>query len=176
MMKQSHTILRLFASLFFVSFCCDVMAQEPEPQEEEPTGRASYYADKFHGRNTASGIRYHRDSLTCAHLTYPFGTLLRVKNLKNGRDVVVKVTDRGPYSKRFTIDLSKAAAKEIDMIHSGHVPVVITPVDSMDAQPSISQTVDPKTAGSTHHHHHHHMSKSSSKLHHHHHKSTSSRK
>ncbi|MDE7378594.1 MAG: septal ring lytic transglycosylase RlpA family protein [Paraprevotella sp.] len=90
-------------------------------------GRASYYSDQLHGRRMSNGERYNKDSLTCAHLKYPFGTLLRVRNLRNGKEVIVKVTDRGPHSKRFTIDLSKAAARKLDMIRSGHVAVEITP-------------------------------------------------
>lgn len=89
-------------------------------------GKASFYHDKFHGRRTASGSRYHRDSLTCAHLKYPFGTLLRVRNVHNGKDVVVKVTDRGPYSSRYIIDLSRAAARHLDILNHGHGDVEIS--------------------------------------------------
>lgn len=89
-------------------------------------GKASYYHDMFHGRRTASGSRYHRDSLTCAHLKYPFGTLLRVRNVHNGKDVVVKVTDRGPYSSRYIIDLSRAAARHLDILNHGHGDVEIS--------------------------------------------------
>ena len=63
------------------------------------TGKASYYAKKFSGRKTASGERLHHDSLTCAHRTYPFGTQLKVTNPANGKTVIVRVTDRGPYVK-----------------------------------------------------------------------------
>ncbi len=91
--------------------------------------RASFYADKFHGRKTASGSIYHRDSLTCAHKTLPFGTLLRVRNPKNNKEVVVKVTDRGPFVKGRTIDLSYAAAKKIGMIGHGVASVYIKKLD-----------------------------------------------
>lgn len=89
-------------------------------------GKASYYHDMFHGRRTASGSRYHRDSLTCAHLKYPFGTLLRVRNVHNGKEVIVKVTDRGPYSSRYIIDLSRAAARTLDILHHGHAEVELS--------------------------------------------------
>ena len=89
-------------------------------------GKASYYHDRFHGRRTASGTIYHKDSMTCAHLRYPFGTMLKVRNISNGKEVTVKVTDRGPYSKRFVIDLSKAAARHIDILAGGHADVEIT--------------------------------------------------
>lgn len=90
-------------------------------------GNASYYADRFHGRKMANGKIYHRDSMTCAHLRYPLGTWLHVRNLTNGKEVNVQVTDRGPYSRKFVIDLSRAAARELDIIYYGYRPVEITP-------------------------------------------------
>lgn len=90
-------------------------------------GRASYYSDKLHGNFMSNGERYNKDSMTCAHLKYPFGTLLKVRNLSNGKEVIVRVTDRGPHTRRFVIDLSKAAAKKLDIIRSGHSMVEITP-------------------------------------------------
>lgn len=97
-------------------------------------GTASYYASKFHGRRTASGEVFHLDSLTAAHKLLPFGTVLRVTNQKNGNTVVVRVNDRLPnYSKR-VIDLSYAAAKEVNMIREGLVQVTIeaNSVDQMN--------------------------------------------
>ena len=91
-------------------------------------GKASYYGNKFHGRRTSDGSRYHKDSLTCAHRTLPFGTLLKVRNQKNGREVVVKVTDRGPFGHGRIVDLSMAAAREIGMVQQGVVPVEVTRV------------------------------------------------
>ena len=88
-------------------------------------GKASYYGNKFHGRRTSDGSRYHKDSLTCAHRTLPFGTLLKVRNQKNGREVVVKVTDRGPFGPGRIVDLSMAAAREIGMVQQGVVPVEV---------------------------------------------------
>ena len=82
-------------------------------------GVASYYHDKFHGRKTASGIVYHKDKLTCAHRTLPFGTKLEVTNLSNGDTVTVTVTDRGPFRKGRIVDLSKAAARQIGMLGKG---------------------------------------------------------
>lgn len=90
-------------------------------------GRASYYSDKLHGNFMSNGERYHKDSMTCAHLKYPLGTLLKVRNVNNGKEVVVKVTDRGPHTRRFAIDLSRAAAKKLGIIGSGHSMVEITP-------------------------------------------------
>ena len=88
-------------------------------------GKASFYAQKFHGRMTASGERLHRDSMTCAHRYYPFGTLLKVYNPANGRSVLVRVTDRGPYVRGRIIDLSWRAAKELDIISKGVAVVVV---------------------------------------------------
>lgn len=90
-------------------------------------GNASYYHDRFHGRKMANGNLYHRDSMTCAHLRYPLGTWLHVRNLSNGKEVNVQVTDRGPYSRKFVIDLSRAAARELDIISYGYRPVEIVP-------------------------------------------------
>lgn len=95
-------------------------------------GNATFYGTKFHGRRTSDGSTYHKDSLTCAHRTLPFGTLLRVRNTKNGREVVVKVTDRGPFRKGAIVDLSLAAAKAIDMVRAGVVPVEVAQVNSRE--------------------------------------------
>ncbi len=89
------------------------------------TGLATFYGNMWHGRRTASGLPYHKDSLTCAHRNYPFGTKLKVTNLKNGKSVVVKVTDRGPHVRYRIIDLSTAAAKQISMIADGVVKVSV---------------------------------------------------
>ena len=89
------------------------------------TGKASFYAKKFSGRKTASGERLHHDSLTCAHRTYPFGTQLKVTNPANGKTVIVRVTDRGPYVKGRIIDLSVRAARELGIISQGIAPVIV---------------------------------------------------
>ena len=89
------------------------------------TGKASFYSKRFSGRKTASGERLHHDSLTCAHRTYPFGTMLKVTNPANGLSVIVRVTDRGPYVKGRIIDLSVRAAKELGIIAQGIAPVVV---------------------------------------------------
>ena len=88
-------------------------------------GTASYYAKSWTGSKTANGERLHHDSLTCAHKTYPFGTLLKVTNPSNGLSVIVKVTDRGPYVKGRIVDLSVRAAKELGIISQGIAPVIV---------------------------------------------------
>ncbi|PAP79490.1 hypothetical protein B1759_14295 [Rubrivirga sp. SAORIC476] len=89
------------------------------------TGRASYYGERFRGRRTASGERFDPDALTAAHRTLPFGTRLRVTNERNGRSVVVRVTDRGPFHGSRILDLSKGAARRIGMVQSGTARVRI---------------------------------------------------
>ncbi len=93
-------------------------------QEE---GVASYYSDRYHGRKTASGAIHDQSAMTAAHRTLPFGTRVRVRNLENGREVVVQITDRGPFVKGRVIDLSRRAAEQLKMVNSGIVPVRVTP-------------------------------------------------
>ncbi|MFY8019879.1 MAG: septal ring lytic transglycosylase RlpA family protein [Bacteroidia bacterium] len=81
-------------------------------------GRASYYANKFQGRKTASGERYSHHKYTAAHKRLKFGTLVKVTNLKTGTWVIVKINDRGPYSKKFIIDLSLIAARKLNLVRS----------------------------------------------------------
>ncbi|NEP19125.1 MAG: septal ring lytic transglycosylase RlpA family protein [Leptolyngbya sp. SIO4C1] len=87
------------------------------------TGIASWYGPGFHGRQSASGERFNQNALTAAHRTLPFGTRVRVTNLNNGRQVVVRINDRGPYSGGRVIDLSAGAAREIGLIGAGVGPV-----------------------------------------------------
>ncbi len=95
-------------------------------------GVASYYADRFHGRKTASGQRYNKQELTAAHKTLPLGTKVRVTNVRNGESVDVEITDRGPYIKGRVIDLSKAAARELGMVGAGLAQVRLEIIDSSD--------------------------------------------
>jgi rare lipoprotein A len=82
-------------------------------------GKASYYANRFHGQRTASGEHFDRMDYTAAHRSLPFGTKVRVTNLANGRQVLVKVNDRGPHMKNRIIDISQAAAREIGINDHG---------------------------------------------------------
>jgi len=94
-------------------------------------GVASYYSHNLKGRKTSDGSRYHPDSLTCAHKTYPFGTLLYVRNPANDYEVIVKVTDRGPHTRNRLIDLSYAAADRLDIVHKGLATVEISKLEYM---------------------------------------------
>ena len=91
-------------------------------------GLGSYYASKFNGRATASGSIYRPGGMTAAHNTLPFGTLIRVTNTRNGRSVEVTVTDRGPHTKGYIVDVSHRAAVQLDIIEAGVVPVEVTVV------------------------------------------------
>jgi rare lipoprotein A len=88
-------------------------------------GDASYYAQDFHGRKTASGEPFDMHELTAAHRTLPMGTRVRVTNLENGRDVVVRINDRGPFKRGRVIDVSYEAARKLDMVASGVAPVKV---------------------------------------------------
>lgn len=88
-------------------------------------GYASYYGSKYHGRKTASGETYNMYKLTAAHRTLPFGTSVRVTNLGNNRSVIVRVNDRGPFSRARLIDVSLEAARKLDLLAAGTARVSV---------------------------------------------------
>jgi len=92
-------------------------------------GIASYYADSFNGRKTASGEIFSNSLLTAAHKTLPMGTYVKVTNLKNDSSVVVKINDRMPKSNKRSIDLSKAAAKKLNFVRAGLTTVTVEIVE-----------------------------------------------
>ncbi|MGI4887279.1 MAG: septal ring lytic transglycosylase RlpA family protein [Janthinobacterium lividum] len=87
------------------------------------SGQGSYYASKFRGRPTASGAPYRPSKMTAAHNTLPFGTRIRVTNVRNGRSVKVTVNDRGPHVAGRIVDVSGKAARRLDLVRAGVVPV-----------------------------------------------------
>ncbi len=91
-----------------------VLGAEPDLE-----GYASWYGGKFHGRLTSSGEVFDTNDMTAAHRSLPFGTMVKVTNLDNGKSAVVKINDRGPFVEGRIIDLSRAAAEEIDMLGQG---------------------------------------------------------
>jgi len=95
------------------------------PVLESRVGVASYYSDKFEGRKTSNGEIFSQDKLTAAHPSYSFGTIVRVKNLKNRKTVVVRINDRMTNLNGRLIDLSKKAAEELDMVTSGIAKVQV---------------------------------------------------
>jgi rare lipoprotein A len=96
-----------------------------ETFREFQRGQASWYGPRFHGRRTASGERFDMGGLTAAHRSLPFGTLVRVRSLVNGREVELRINDRGPYSGDRIIDVSRAAAEELGMLGLGFKQVVL---------------------------------------------------
>jgi rare lipoprotein A len=92
-------------------------------------GSASWYGPELHGSPTASGEPFDMHALTAAHRTLPLGSYARVRNLDNGRSVVVRINDRGPHARRRMIDLSYAAAQEIRMVGAGTAPVEVIEVE-----------------------------------------------
>lgn len=109
--RNRHCIMLCVTLLLSFFFFTTAHAQQ--------RGKATYYSKRATGARTSDGSRLHHDSLTCAHRTYPFGTMLKVTNLSNGKSVVVKVTDRGPFTRGRIIDLSYRAAREIGMLSAG---------------------------------------------------------
>lgn len=99
-------------------------------------GKASYYADKFEGKPTASGEKYKHSKLTAAHKTLPFGTFVKVTSVSNGKSVEVRINDRGPFVEGRVIDLSRSAAEKIDLIHVGIADVKIEVIDAGDGKGS----------------------------------------
>lgn len=127
-----HPVRLALIALVALVVACGAPAKKPPPKKRVGTGqvsgasgKASWYGGRHHGGPTASGERFNKNALTAAHKKYPFGTRVRVTNLKNGKSVIVRINDRGPYGPGRVIDLSEAAAREIDMIEAGVVPVKV---------------------------------------------------
>ncbi|MBN8810476.1 MAG: hypothetical protein BGP17_21765 [Sphingomonas sp. 67-41] len=98
------------------------------------TGEASYYADRFAGKRTASGEAYDPSDFTAAHRSLPFGTRVRVTNAASGRSVVVRINDRGPWDKSRLIDISRAAASEIGLVRRGRGTVSLALAEEEEAE------------------------------------------
>ena len=96
-----------------------VSAHDRHPKLRHQTGFASFYGLEFKNRRTANGERFDPAQMTAAHRTLPFGTRVRVTNLDNGRHVVVRINDRGPYAKGRVLDLSRAAARQLGFVQVG---------------------------------------------------------
>lgn len=121
-MRQSLCTLSLFVmAAFFSSFAISTV---------EEYGKAGYYADSLHGRKTASGEKYDKNDLTCAHKSLPYGTKVRVTRLDNKKSVVVRVNDRGPFIDGYVVDISRKAAEEIGLIKDGITRVKVEVVEA----------------------------------------------
>lgn len=116
-----------------------------DERDYRETGMASWYGPNFHGRPTANGERFDQYAMSAAHRTLPLPSWVRVENLENGREVTVRVNDRGPFAHDRIIDLSRAAAREIDLEHAGVARVAVTRVypDSKGFQLASAQDVAP---------------------------------
>jgi rare lipoprotein A len=100
-----------------------------DPHGYDKNGVASYYGAKHHGKRTASGERFNQHGLTAAHRQLPFGTRVKITNLNNDRSCVVRVNDRGPYSRGRLIDVSREAAEQLGMLRSGTAKVRVQALD-----------------------------------------------
>jgi rare lipoprotein A len=128
-MRKTFIVFSCLFSLLFSS-----TAFRPVGMEEE-FGKAGYYADSLQGRKTASGEKYDKNALTCAHKTLPFGTKVRVTRLDTKKSVIVRVNDRGPFSKGYVVDLSRKAAEQIDLITDGVARVKVDVLEDEDIKP-----------------------------------------
>jgi len=119
--NRRAALLPLSVLLLAFAACTSTRPEIPEPGIGRPiqSGTASWYGGKFHGRKTASGERYDMYEMTAAHRTLPFGTLVEVRNPQNGRAVVVRINDRGPFAKDRILDVSYAAASELGLVGPG---------------------------------------------------------
>lgn len=115
-MKYTRNSLLLLGTMLCFTACSKKITE---------TGKASYYADKFEGRKTASGEIFRQGGLTAAHRTLPFGTKVTVVNVSNGRSVKVRINDRGPFAEGRVIDVSKKAARKLGMVTTGVAPVEV---------------------------------------------------
>lgn len=136
-------LLAFFCITLFLFDCSHhIPTRDGRPQRVESfegksdVGYASWYGDQFHGKKTASGETYDMYSMTAAHRKAPFGTNVRVINLDNGRETIVKINDRGPFVRGRIIDLSKKAAEEIGMMGNGTAKVKL---EFLDVKPITAQ-------------------------------------
>ena len=130
-MKKIYLFLLLFACFFSNIFTI---------KAQNATGMASYYADQFNGRKTASGEIFDNNKMTAAHRTLRFGTMIKVTNLANNKSVLVRVNDRGPYAHNRLIDLSRNAASQIGMVLSGTARVRVEVLENG----KVVETIKPK--------------------------------
>lgn len=130
---RTHPFIVLLLAVLLIGGCADRSSDAPEPdadraerqQSFSQRGKASYYARMHHGGRTANGETHDQNALVAAHRSLPFGTKVRVTNLSNGKQVIVRINDRGPFRRGRIIDLSRAAAQQIDMLKKGVVTVRI---------------------------------------------------
>ncbi len=136
---MKNTVLFGMVLIIFMSFGCGSKKSSSGYRHSDElknvdgytqTGLASWYGDKEHGNLAASGERFSKYDYTAAHKSLPFGTIVRVTNLENGKDVVVNINDRGPFIRGRIIDLSYSSAKSIDLVRTGVAKVKVEVISS----------------------------------------------
>lgn len=133
----SLAVLSSLLVVLFLTTGCSAHKQPATPKANPLAigrGVASWYGPNFDGRRTANGERYDMHEMTAAHPTLPFGTLVEVRNVSNGRSAVVRINDRGPYKKSRVIDLSYAAARTIGAVLPGTATVELFLVNSLSGR------------------------------------------
>ncbi len=142
--EQKKSVWELDTNTFYLTDSGIIFRQDSLFVVDTFSGTASYYGDQFHGRRTSCGEIYYRDSLTAAHRTLPFGTLLKIVNTYNGNCVVVRVNDRGPFVRERCVDVSWRAAEILGMVQKGTVRVnieIITKEKALEKEePSTTDT------------------------------------
>ncbi|SFQ34995.1 septal ring lytic transglycosylase RlpA family protein [Hymenobacter arizonensis] len=137
-MKLTHhaTALRRapIATLLWIVVAATLLSACGSRNAFTQTGQGSYYADKFAGRKTTSGVPYRPGKMTAAHNTLPFGTRIKVTNVRNGKSVKVTVNDRGPHVKGRIVDVSRKAARKLDLVDAGVVPVQLKVIKAASAR------------------------------------------
>jgi len=133
MLKWKKVLKSISLSIVFILLTTTNVHAQSE-QHKGQTGIASYYSSAFDGKKTASGEVFSSKKMTCASKQFPFGTFLLVTNLKNGETVVVRVNDFGPNIHGRALDLSRSAAKKLDMLKSGTAKVSIEIVKKKDLE------------------------------------------
>jgi len=139
--EQKSNVWELDTNTFYLSDSGIIFKYDSLFIVDTFSGTASYYGDQFHGRRTSCGEVYCRDSLTAAHRTLPFGTLLRIINRYNGNCVVVRVNDRGPFVGERCVDVSRRAAEILGMMQKGTVRVNVEII----AKEKAVEKVEPST-------------------------------
>ncbi|MDR2633394.1 MAG: septal ring lytic transglycosylase RlpA family protein [Treponema sp.] len=141
---MKRIIAIMITGLGFVLVC--IGQTQPATSGFRQEGIASYYGDEYDGLNTASGEKYDSTKFTAAHPSLPFGTILTVTNTQNNKQVIVRVNDRGPSKPVRIIDVSKAAAEQLDMLITGTAPVIIEERIPSSAVASASSSVLPSSS------------------------------
>lgn len=147
--KNLFWAMALFAAALLLSSCAPYQARRT-PLKYHAVGTASWYGPGFHGRRTSSGERFDQQELTAAHRTLPFGSTIRVTNIDNGKSVVVRINDRGPFIRGRIIDLSRGAAQRIGMMGAGTARVELASLASGTRKEVAADADDDEAKGKAH--------------------------